>query len=88
MDWYRSKRAIVARLDGVVEGLASAVVSPDAISLSAVPVAVAGGLVFAALHPVAAGIGRPLWLLAAVYLAGWSFFYMAYRRIRDPRRAR
>ena len=44
MDWYRSKGAIVARLDGVVERLASAGVSPDAVTLSAVPVAIAGGV--------------------------------------------
>jgi membrane protein YqaA with SNARE-associated domain len=46
------------------------------------------GLVFAALHPVAAGTGWPPELLAAVYLAGWSLFYAAYWRVRDPRRAR
>src|SRR5438552_13757069 len=44
MDWYRSKGAIVARLDGVVERLASAGVSSDAVTLSAVPVAIAGGV--------------------------------------------
>jgi CDP-diacylglycerol--glycerol-3-phosphate 3-phosphatidyltransferase len=53
MDWYRSKRVIVARLDGVVERLASAGVSPDTVTLSAVPVAVAGGLALLASPTVA-----------------------------------
>jgi CDP-diacylglycerol--glycerol-3-phosphate 3-phosphatidyltransferase len=53
MDWYRSQRVIVARLDGVVERLASAGVSPDTVTLSAVPVAVAGGLALLASRTVA-----------------------------------
>lgn len=44
MDWYRSKQAIVARLDGVVGRLAEAGVSPDAVTVSAIPLAVVGGL--------------------------------------------
>ena len=44
MDWYRSKQALVARLDGVVGRLAAAGVSPDLVTLSAIPVAVIGGL--------------------------------------------
>ncbi|HEY7969376.1 MAG TPA: CDP-alcohol phosphatidyltransferase family protein [Candidatus Limnocylindrales bacterium] len=44
MDWYRSKRAIVARLDGLVDRLARAGISPDAVTLSAIPIAIAGGL--------------------------------------------
>ena len=44
MDWYRSKRAIVARLDGVVGRLAAAGVAPDAVTLAAVPVAAVGGM--------------------------------------------
>jgi phosphatidylglycerophosphate synthase len=43
VDWYAPKRAIVARLDGVVGRLAAAGVSPDAVTLAALPVAVAGG---------------------------------------------
>ena len=39
MDWYRSKRAIVARLDGLVS-LPRRRVSPDAVTLAAIPVAV------------------------------------------------
>ena len=44
MDWYGSKRAIVARLDGLVGRLARAGVSPDAVTLAAVPVAAVGGV--------------------------------------------
>jgi CDP-diacylglycerol--glycerol-3-phosphate 3-phosphatidyltransferase len=44
MDWYRSKRGIVERLAGVVDGLAAAGVAPDAVTLAAIPVAVVGGL--------------------------------------------
>jgi phosphatidylglycerophosphate synthase len=44
MDWYRSKRALVARLDGVVGRLAAAGVSPDLVTVFAIPVAVIGGL--------------------------------------------
>jgi phosphatidylglycerophosphate synthase len=44
MDWYRSKRDIVGRLGGVVDRLAAADVSADAVTVAAVPVAVLGGL--------------------------------------------
>jgi phosphatidylglycerophosphate synthase len=44
MDWYRSKRALAARLDGVVGRLAAAGVSPDLVTLFAIPVAAIGGL--------------------------------------------
>jgi phosphatidylglycerophosphate synthase len=44
MDWYRSKRALAARLDGVVGRLAAAGVSPDLVTVFAIPVAVIGGL--------------------------------------------
>src|SRR6478672_10677936 len=44
MNWYGSKRAIVARLDGLVNRLATAGVSPDAVTLAAIPVAVVGGV--------------------------------------------
>ncbi len=43
MDWYRSKQWIAARLDGVVGRLAAAGVSPDAVTLSAIPLALVGG---------------------------------------------
>ncbi|TMF38688.1 MAG: CDP-alcohol phosphatidyltransferase family protein [Chloroflexi bacterium] len=72
MDWYRSKRAIVAELDGVVGRLAAAGVSPDAVTLAAVPVAVVGGLALLIspavplallVVPVAAGVRLVLNLL-------------------------
>ena len=44
MDWYASKRAIVAWLDGLVGRLAAAGVAPDAVTWAAVPVAVVGGI--------------------------------------------
>lgn len=44
MDLYRSKAAVVQRLDPVVAALARAGLSPDALTLGAVPVAVLGGL--------------------------------------------
>ena len=65
MNWYASKRAIVARLDGVVERLAAAGVAPDTVTLAALPVAVAGGICIAVspevpialvLVPAAAGV--------------------------------
>ena len=65
MDWYRSKQAIVARLDGVVGRLAAAGVSPDAVTVSAIPLAVLGGVCLLAspvvplalvVVPVAAGL--------------------------------
>lgn len=55
MDWYRSKQAIVARLDGVVGRLAAAGVSPDAVTISAIPLAAIGGacLLASPVSPVA-----------------------------------
>ena len=44
MDWYRSKQTIVGRLDGVVGRLARAGVSPDAVTLAAIPLAAIGGI--------------------------------------------
>lgn len=44
MDWYRTKSGIVERLGGVVDRMAAAGVSPDAVTLAAVPVSIAGGL--------------------------------------------
>ena len=44
MDLYATKGAINARLTPLVDRLAAAGVSPDALTLAAVPVAVAGGL--------------------------------------------
>jgi len=64
MDWYRSKQAIVARLDGVVGRLAAAGVPPDAVTLSAIPLAVLGGACLL-LSPVA-----PLALLVVPIAAG------------------
>ena len=43
MDWYRSKQTIVGRLDGVVGRLARAGISPDAVTLAAIPLAAIGG---------------------------------------------
>ena len=62
VNWYASKRAIVARLDGVVERLAAAGVSPDTVTLAALPVAIAGGAC-ALLSPVVP------WVLVIVPLA-------------------
>jgi phosphatidylglycerophosphate synthase len=44
MDWYGSKQATTARLDGVVGRLAATGISPDVVTLGALPVAVVGGL--------------------------------------------
>ena len=44
MDWYRSKQTIVGRLDGVVGRLARAGISPDAVTLAAIPLAAIGGI--------------------------------------------
>lgn len=44
MDLYRTKPAILRRLDSVVAALARAGISPDALTLGAVPVAIVGGL--------------------------------------------
>ena len=43
VNWYASKRSIVDRLDPFVRALAKRGVSPDAVTLSAVPIAAAGG---------------------------------------------
>ena len=43
MDLYRTKPWILARLDGVVAALDRAGVSPDAVTLAAIPLALAGG---------------------------------------------
>ena len=65
MDWYRSKQATVGRLSGIVGRLAAAGVTADAVTLSAVPVALLGGLCLLlspavpavlVLVPVAAGL--------------------------------
>ena len=42
MDLYRTKPWILARLEGVVAGLERSGVSPDAVTLSAIPLAVVG----------------------------------------------
>lgn len=44
MDLYRSKAAVLGRLDPVVAALARAGIAPDALTLGAVPVAIATGL--------------------------------------------
>lgn len=64
MDLYRSKSRIVAGLDPVVEELARSGVSPDAVTLSAIPVAaLAAGCLLAS--PVLPGV-----LVAVPVLAG------------------
>jgi CDP-diacylglycerol---glycerol-3-phosphate 3-phosphatidyltransferase len=64
MNWYGSKRAVVARLDGLVNRLAMAGVSPDAVTLAAIPVAVVGGLAL-----LASPLVPPLLLLVPVLVA-------------------
>jgi CDP-diacylglycerol---glycerol-3-phosphate 3-phosphatidyltransferase len=64
MDWYRSKRALAARLDGVVGRLAAAGVSPDLVTFFAIPVAAIGGLCLLVSPPV------PLALLLVPPAAG------------------
>src|SRR5690242_4123906 len=64
MDWYASKRAIVGRLDGLIDRLTRAGVSPDAVTLSAVPVAVAGGLAL-----LASPLAPPVLVLVPVLIA-------------------
>ncbi len=59
MDLYAAKGAIGARLAPLVDRLAGAGVTPDALTLAAIPVAVLGGLVLLA-SP------RQPWLLLAV----------------------
>ncbi len=65
MDWYRSKQATVTRLSGVVDRLAAANVSADAVTAAAIPVAAFGGAclllspgapIALVLVPVAAGL--------------------------------
>jgi len=64
MNWYGSKRAIVARLDGLVNRLATAGVSPDAVTLAAIPVAVVGGIAL-----LASPLVPPLLLLVPLLVA-------------------
>ena len=63
MDLYRSKGAVVRGLTPVVAGLARAGISPDAVTLAAVPVAVLAGALLL-LSP-----GAPVLLLAIPVLA-------------------
>jgi CDP-diacylglycerol--glycerol-3-phosphate 3-phosphatidyltransferase len=65
VDWYASKRSIVARLDPLVRALAARGVAPDAVTLSALPIAAVGGAALAlspsapvllVLVPIAAGL--------------------------------
>jgi CDP-diacylglycerol--glycerol-3-phosphate 3-phosphatidyltransferase len=44
MDLYAGKSALVSRLDPIVDGLARRGIAPDAVTVAAVPVALAGGL--------------------------------------------
>jgi len=63
LDLYAGKQGLVARLDPMIERLAAAGVSPDSVTLAAIPVAVlAGGLLL-----VSASV--PLLLLAVPILA-------------------
>jgi CDP-diacylglycerol--glycerol-3-phosphate 3-phosphatidyltransferase len=64
LDWYRSKRALVGRLEGIVGRLAAADVSPDLVTISAIPVAAIGGLCLLASPTV------PLALLVVPVAAG------------------
>ena len=75
MNWYGSKRAVVARLDGLVVRLATAGVSPDAVTSAAIPVAVVGGVAL-----LASPLVPPLLLLVPVLVA--------VRLILEPRRRR
>jgi phosphatidylglycerophosphate synthase len=43
VDWYAPKRSIVTRLDPLVRALAERGVAPDAVTLSALPIAAVGG---------------------------------------------
>ena len=65
VDWYASKRSIVAGLDPLVRALAARGVAPDAVTLSAIPIAAVGGAAIALspsapalllVVPVAAGL--------------------------------
>src|SRR5690349_2725884 len=64
MDWYASKRSITARLDPLVRALAARGVAPDAVTLSALPIAAVGGAAIA-LSPA-----LPLLLLLVPVTAG------------------
>ncbi len=64
MDLYRSKAAIVGGLDPVVTWLARRRVSPDAITLAAIPVSLVGG------GCLLASPGVPVALVAVPVLAG------------------
>jgi phosphatidylglycerophosphate synthase len=64
VDWYASKRSIVAGLDPLVRALAARGVAPDAVTLAAVPIAAIGGAAVA-LSPVA-----PLLLVVVPIAAG------------------
>jgi CDP-diacylglycerol--glycerol-3-phosphate 3-phosphatidyltransferase len=69
VDLYATKGAINARLIPVVDRLAAAGVSPDALTLAAVPVAVTGGLALLgsrAAHPLLALV--PLLVVARLVL--------------------
>jgi membrane protein YqaA with SNARE-associated domain len=43
---------------------------------------------FALLNPVETAVRRPAWLVAALYVIGWSLFYPVYWLSRDPARSR
>ena len=64
VDWYASKRSIVAGLDPLVRALAARGVAPDAVTLSAIPIAAVGGAAIA-LSP-----STPLLLLVVPVAAG------------------
>ena len=64
VDWYASKRSIVAGLDPLVRALAARGVAPDAVTLSAIPIAAVGGAAIA-LSPSA-----PALLLVVPVFAG------------------
>ena len=68
MDWYSSKQTIVSQLDGVVDRLRRSGVSPDAVTLSAIPVAAIGGI--ALLASPAAPVALVLVPLAAGFRLG------------------
>jgi CDP-diacylglycerol--glycerol-3-phosphate 3-phosphatidyltransferase len=64
VDWYASKRSIVAGLEPLVRALAARGVAPDVVTLSAVPIAAIGGAAIA-LSP-----GAPALLLVVPVAAG------------------
>jgi phosphatidylglycerophosphate synthase len=55
VDWYASKRSIVAGLEPLVRALAARGVAPDAVTLAAIPIAAIGGAAIA-LSPAAPGL--------------------------------